>query len=251
MRWLALLLFSVSAGISGLFLAGCPDGVGLVDGQDGDADADADADAANSSETGTFDGGGGGDSNISTPVGSGALCGANGRDDCGAYAYCNATLGCVECLGDSDCSAALSRCLGGSCTAACTEDSGTCASGTSCDTDARVCAACGPDAGCTKGVCSDTTRRCGECASNTDCGGSTPRCRVLVGSCVSCISNDDCGHSAPVCDPLTFACRVGCTSDVQCPGQTCDLKAAVCVDLPVDAGAGTMDAATSDSGDGS
>ena len=236
MRWLALLTLSISGGISGLFLAGCPDGNGIAEGQDGDVAADAAADVANSSsdaavyEASAFDG----DIPI-TSGGSGALCGANGRDDCGAYALCNTSLGCVECLSDGDCPAARNRCVGGSCTAPCT-DAGACDKGTTCDVDAGICAACGPDMPCATGVCSLDTRSCGECASNTDCGGAKPRCRILVGSCVACISNDDCGHSAPVCDPLTYSCRVGCTSDVQCPGQMCDLQAAVCVDVPVDAG---------------
>lgn len=195
--------------------------MGASDGQDGDADADADADADSSSDAeadGPDEASGDDGSVIIVGGGSGALCGANGRNDCGAYALCNPALGCVECLASTDCSAAESVCSGGDCVA---------------DTGGE----CGDDHPCDSGICSPLTKRCGACAANTDCAGATPRCRILIGKCVACISNDDCGHSAPICDPITYSCRVGCSSDAQCPGQTCDMQSALCVDIPTtDAG---------------
>jgi Cys-rich repeat protein len=209
-----------------------------------------------------------GSSDGGAPRGSGALCGANGRDDCGAFLLCAESLGCVDCTQDDDCPAAATHCLQGTCvgcrpgttapdggppdcpgaaTACWTSDdechapcsdTNACPAGTTCDKVSGQCAGCRTDAECPSGVCSPTKRKCVDCVSDTTCPTSRPRCRVLTGTCQACTSNIDCGHAAPICDPTTFLCRVGCTTDAQCPGQRCDPAAAQCVALPVDAGTG-------------
>jgi len=242
--------------LSPLLLIGCPQGAGEeifddADGGEGGAvDVDVDAGA-----TADEDGGGGDGGSVS----SGALCGVNGRDHCGPFMTCSATLGCVECSADEDCPAAARFCLQGQCVgcrpsaphvdagagdcptgracssadsechASCT-GAGDCPEGI-CDETSGACVGCLVPADCPSGVCSTKTRRCVECESDDACSGARPRCRLFTGSCVACLSNDDCGLGAPVCDPLTFSCRVGCFSDGQCPGEQCDLGTATCVAL--------------------
>lgn len=255
---LALLVASVA--VIPLLVAGCPEGAGLgTPGQDGGADADADA----HQDGETSEGGGDGDGAVPegggpTP-GSGALCGPNGRDDCGAFLLCNETLGCVECKQDTDCPAAAAHCLAGTCAGcrpgmsdcpggarACWAsdnechpacgDAVACPAGTACDKASGACVGCSVDTDCASGVCAPATKTCVACIKDATCSGARPRCRILTGTCEACTSNADCGHALPICDPTTFTCRVGCTSDAQCPGQQCDGATAKCVDLPVDAG---------------
>src|SRR4051812_30560131 len=40
------------------------------------------------------------DASILVETGSGALCGVNGRNDCGPFRACSTTLGCVDCAVD-------------------------------------------------------------------------------------------------------------------------------------------------------
>ena len=243
-----------------MVLAGCPEGAGHGEvRQDGGADAKADA----THDGATEDDGGGGDGAVTEggggPMGSGALCGPNGRDDCGAFLLCNASLGCVECVQDSDCPAAAGRCLSGTCAgcrpamsdcpgagSACwgtdnechpaCGDGNACPAGSMCDRTSGACVGCAGHSDCASGGCSPATRKCVECLADSSCSGARPRCRALTGTCEACTSNEDCGHSAPICDPTTFTCRVGCTTDAQCPGQQCHAPTAKCVDLPIDAG---------------
>ncbi len=251
-----------------LALIGCPQGTGeeqFVDddaGDGGDADADADADATSGEEDRT-------DADAATSESSGALCGVNGRNQCGPFMTCNTKLGCVECSADGDCPAAARFCLQGQCVgcrpgaadvdggagdcppgqacssadfechASCT-GAGGCSEGMSCDETSGACVGCLVPADCPSRVCSKKTRLCVECESDDACSGPRPRCRLFTGTCVACLSNDDCGLSAPICDPITFSCRVGCSSDAQCPGQRCDVDTATCVDVEIvtpDAGA--------------
>lgn len=110
-----------------------------------------------------------------------------------------------------------------------------------CTTDAQCTGGAGGGGGA-GGVCSRVLRRCVECASDGACPAQRPRCRIATGACVACTSNDDCGLAAPICDPTTLTCRVGCSSDAQCPGSRCDLDTAKCV-VVTDAGAdGATDA---------
>lgn len=200
----------------------------------------------------------------SGPVGSGARCGPSGRNDCGPFLACSPSLGCVECLTDTDCPAARGRCLVGACvgcrpvapddagvtdcpSGACwTSDyechsacarSSDCPAGLICDVATGQCRGCTEDRDCASGVCALDRHQCVTCVKDSQCPRGTPRCRGLTGTCVSCTANEDCGRAAPICDPVSFTCREGCSSDAQCPGRRCDLAAARCVDLaPVDAG---------------
>ena len=257
-------------GLLASLLAGCPDGAGVgVRGQDGGADGgdvEAGQESGVGAETGgadAFDARAEGGSNR----GSGALCGANGRNDCGPFLLCDEPLGCVECIHDDDCPVAAAHCLQGTCVgcrpAASAADAGTsdcpaaastcwstddechaacsdtspCPAGSSCDKASGACVGCTSDSDCPSGVCSPARRTCVECVADATCPASKPRCRVLTGKCEACTSSADCGHAEPVCDPTTFTCRVGCSSDAQCPGQQCDEATATCVAVALDAGA--------------
>jgi Cys-rich repeat protein len=256
-------------------LAGCPDGAGIgVRGQDGGDDA-GDAEAGQESGSRSEAGAPEASTEGGSSVGSGALCGANGRNDCGPFLLCDEPLGCVECKHDDDCPAAAAHCLEGTCVgcrpaasapdggssdcpapagtcwstddechAACS-DASPCPPGSSCDKASGACVGCTSDTDCPSGVCSPARRICVECVSDATCPASKPRCRVLTGTCEACTSSFDCGHAAPICDPTTFTCRIGCSTDAQCPGQRCDDATAKCVALPADAGV-TDAAAASD-----
>jgi hypothetical protein len=186
---------------------------------------------------------------------TGALCGVNGRDDCGPFQLCDAVLGCVECARDDDCPLGARHCVVGACVAcevaedcpaslpSCWPKDHAChakCAGT-CPPDAKLCVSgacwgCATDADCPGARCAPSVRQCVTCLDDTDCTSPTPRCDVRVGACVACDSNDDCGRAAPICDPATRACRVGCTGDAQCPGKRCNPAAAECVSAPADAG---------------
>lgn len=203
-----------------LFLAGCPQGsANDVFRRDGGDDA-GDAEAGVAEEN---DGGG-----------SGALCGADGKDECGSLSACDPELGCVECRTDDDCPIAAAHCLLGACVGCrpgktdCPEGSacstadfecrprcvgpGTCPSGTVCDESSGECVGCLGDHACAGMVCSAERRECVECVNDSSCPKSRPRCRIALGQCVRCRSNDDCGLAAPTCDPTTFECRASGSS---------------------------------------
>ncbi|MDB5216531.1 MAG: putative lipoprotein, partial [Myxococcaceae bacterium] len=262
-------------GVLASLLAGCPDGAGIgshgqdggIEGGDDGGAAEAGRESASSAEGGALEASTeGGAAN-----GSGALCGANGRNDCGPFLLCDEGLGCVECRHDDDCPAAATHCLEGTCVGCrpattvadagmsdCPAPSSTCwstddechapcsdtrpcPSGSACDNASGACVGCTTDADCPSGVCSAARRTCVDCVSDATCTASKPRCRILTGACEACTSSSDCGHAAPICDPSTFTCRVGCSSDAQCPGQRCDDVSATCVALSADAG---LDAAS-------
>lgn len=198
-----------------LFLAGCPQGsandVFRRDG--GDAGDDAEAGVAEENDGG----------------GSGALCGVDGKDECGSLSACDAKLGCVECRTDDDCPLAAAHCLLGACVGCrpgktdCPEGSacstadfecaprctgpGTCPATTVCDESSGECVGCLETTACAGLVCSPAQRQCVECIDDSTCPKSKPRCRIVLGQCVRCQSNDDCGLAAPICDPRTFECR--------------------------------------------
>lgn len=259
-------------GLLASLLAGCPDGAGIgTHGQDGGLDA-GDAEAGRESGVSAEAGDAGASTEAGSSGGSGALCGVNGRNDCGPFLLCDDPLGCVECIHDGDCPVAAAHCLQGTCVgcrpgtsgadagktdcpataSACwstddechapCSDAGPCPAGSVCDKASGACVGCTSDAECPSGVCSAARRTCVDCVADATCPTSRPRCRVLTGTCEACTTSADCGHAAPVCDPTTFTCRIGCSSDAQCPDQRCDEATATCVDLVLDAG--SSDAAT-------
>lgn len=247
-------LFVVLLPLSSMILVACPDGPGFREHRQddaGDADADSLSDAAVTDEADAGDA----DAGDAAVPRTSALCGVNGRDDCGVFARCDRTLGCVECASDGDCPATEARCLRGTCVGCRTEAdcsdpnarscwatdrechapcTGVCPAGATCV--AGACVGCAADTDCPSGACLAEEKRCVECTRDETCPSSKPRCRLLTGACVACTANEDCGLSAPICDPGTFTCRQGCTSSAQCDsGQTCDAKRAVCVTAVVDA----------------
>ena len=230
------------------FLAGCPDGEAGIHGQDGGADA-SDADAGQESGADVEAGASEASAAHGASKGSGALCGVDGRNDCGPFLLCDESLGCVECTHDDDCPVAAAHCLQGTCvgcrpaggsgtsdcpTAATAcwstddechapcSDASPCPSGSLCDKASGACAFCTQGSDCASGVCSPTRRTCVDCTSDETCPGSKPRCRVLTGTCEACTSSADCGHAAPVCDPTTFTCRVPVDAGATDAGSAAD-----------------------------
>lgn len=272
-RTSALLLSALFACVAVPLLGGCPGDIApYTRGDGGSTDAPTDrtidddasideGDGASESDTSTPQQ----DSGATTPTGTGALCGVNGRNDCGPFLKCDGVLGCVACTSDGDCPLSERHCYAGKCGACtpgqkgiapgcpvaapscwpgdrschttCDPDAGTCLGKASlCEVSTGECHACEPGT-CDAGVCSPTTHTCVACVADTDCPSERPRCDAARSQCVECTYDEDCGITAPVCDPKTRACRAGCIDDTQCPGQTCDPKTALCVDLVPDAGA--------------
>ena len=152
----------------------------------------------------------------------GAACTANAATACGNR-KCDASLGCVQCVADTDCGAGSPFCIRGSCGAcrsntdcgaaapACWPGDHTCrpscTAGTACGMkDTKVCDAatgaclgCQTAADCGAGepICDATTKSCVACAVNSDCPATKPRCSPANGRCVACLSNADCGTAAP------------------------------------------------------
>ncbi len=259
-----------------LVLSACPGGDapftrpvdGGHEGTEGSADArsaplDAATDNAVSPADAAFDG-------TRPSASSGARCGVSGRNDCGPFGLCDPVRGCVECEVDDDCPLAARHCVAGAC-GECVAGAGAgavgcsagapscwpldrtchaaCTSPSSCPTAAHLCDAmtgecrgCTTTADCTNGVCDPVSRQCVECSTDLDCAADRPRCDVARAVCEACSSNDDCGLAEPICDPASRRCRVGCTSDAQCPGQSCDPRTARCVNAAVDAGPDVADA---------
>jgi Cys-rich repeat protein len=226
-------------GLLASLLAGCPDGAGIgTHGQDGGAEG-GDAEAGEESGVSAEEGGAETSTEAGAPLGSGTLCGASGRNDCGPFLLCDQTLGCVECIHEDDCPVAAAHCLEGTCVgcrpalsaagggstdcpgaatacwstddechATCSDQS-PCPTGSTCDKTSGACVGCTRDADCASGVCSPARRTCVACVADATCPATKPRCRVLTGTCEACTSNDDCGHAAPICDPTAFTCGVG------------------------------------------
>ena len=146
------------------------------------------ADAGGGGSGGNSDGGGGSDAGDRC---AGVVC---------VGQFCNpSTGGCVDCLSNSNCSAALT---GGFCnpaTSRCVE----CLQPSDCPYD--------------RPGCSDGT--CGGCQASAEC---LPNQICDEGLC-GCLGNAGCGGDAPVCIAQTDAGACGCTSNTDCPADTfCD-----------------------------
>lgn len=183
-------------------------------------------------------------------AGSGIACDATTASTCGGR-KCDAAIGCVDCVLDTDCGAGSPFCISGKCEscrtnadcgvaapacwprdgkchAACTTNAGCPKDEEICDTGTGACVGCRANADCAapKAICNAIGQRCVECGTNTDCPATAPRCAVAAGKCAQCLSNADCGVAAPVCDLDDFRCKAApvCTTDAQCAAPTpiCD-----------------------------
>lgn len=182
------------------------------------------------------------------------LIGGGGNFQCAQGACgggkCDANLGCVQCLGDTDCGAGDPFCIAGRCEkcrtnadcgagapacwpgdhechAKCTSDSQCGDRGTKfCDTATGACVECktGTDCGSGEPICDVATGRCARCAVNADCPAAAARC--VRGRCAECTSDFDCPAAEPSCDLEELQCRAAavCTSTSGCAAPTpiCD-----------------------------
>lgn len=159
----------------------------------------------------------------------------------GSTPVCNYEFGtCVECVGDSECTAAgepfcldRSRCAECRLDADCTSGEpcvdgvcGGCVDSSECGNDAPVCrfgdcVGCDGDEDCggATPLCDTSAGSCGECVDDGDCALGV----CSAGTCVECADNSDCTASEPRCNPSTNRCE-GCESLADCGGSTptCD-----------------------------
>ena len=209
--------------------SGSEAGGGDVAGGNDGAPAASDATNGASAESGTPASSGGTDgATVDTGAGvGGALCGPNGTISCGQGQYCDPSLGCVDCLMDSQCPASMRWCVQGSCVQ-CQGNSPTC------DVTTGACIGCSSSHDCPTSapVCDPVTQQCVQCAGSGDCAGtSTPAC--LRNRCVACATNADCPSATPYCSSGGDSgprC-VQCLQDSQCPpsapkcnGGTCGMS---------------------------
>src|SRR4029077_15221804 len=152
----------------------------------------------------------------------GALCGPNSTMSCGSGQFCDPTLGCVNCLMDSQCPASMRWCLQGSCVQC--KTNADCGSGTTpaCYPADHSChAACITSQQCQgngASICNVTTGACVGCNPGHDCPTSQPVCDPVMQQCVQCASNTDCaGTSTPAC--VRSRC-VQCATNADCSGMT-------------------------------
>ena len=194
---------------------------------DAAGDAEDAGDAADVDQNGPDAGAEGG----SAPSGS-ALCGVNGRNDCGAFLVCDEAMGCVECAIDAQCPRSAPVCVLGecggcrcdveadphcaaeapacwpsdhACHARCAAPSDCPSTAPICDGATGQCWGCQSDEDCREGVCSAATKTCVACRADADCRSHTPRCRGRTGTCEQCMANRDCGLAAPICDPTSVS----------------------------------------------
>ena len=148
----------------------------------------------------------------------GADCSVSGV---GCKLACDSTLGCVECVGNSDCGAASPICVVGHCRAC--EKTSDCGIGEACYPANHTCApACNGPGTCPQNdapICDANTGACVGCIDNHDCGGGKPVCEPTSQQCSECGSNGDCGNAQPICSISAREC-VQCLVDSQCPSGT-------------------------------
>jgi hypothetical protein len=162
--------------------------------------------AGGSGSTGTATGGGGaGTTGTGGNATTTATTGAGGADVCGGCAQdeiCDPQLGCVECVGDGDCTAP---------TPICVEQLGSCEE-CALDTDCPDMEKCHP----AQHTCNPA------CLDNNDCGmGQADICDLPNGVCVECLTADDCGGE--LCD--AFGTCVECLTAADCPdGEICSIE---------------------------
>ncbi|MDH5674368.1 MAG: DUF3344 domain-containing protein [Myxococcales bacterium] len=206
-------------------------------------------------------------------AGSCQQCSGTNLERCDAerpLCLANATCGCSDSDGDSECGAGDSGrvcngpagfCVDGCSTATsrndcpasqvCSEqdgDLGQCLSHCLSDADCsvapalvcdtseslHVCVQCLGDAHCASAeVCNVETRRCVQCLDDADCDG-TAVCDTSSLSCVQCIDDTDC-DGGQLCDGSTLSC-VQCIDDTDCDaGMLCDGGTLSCVQCVTDA----------------
>jgi hypothetical protein len=221
-------------------------------------------------------GSGGGASSGSLGAGAGTPggCAVNGQE---CPVLCDTSLGCVECLDDSDCGAAAPACIYGRCEqcgdkADCPDGQScypenhecrpSCTSGQDCTGDAPICDATGACVGCEtdmdcpsgEPLCDPLTKQCVECTSSTDCGAASPVCDLPRGDCVLCLVDGDCGDGEVCndrqCVPTPESCGA---SEVLCPDGCFDLSSdpAHCGACDTNCGPGTCVSGTCQCGGGS
>lgn len=210
--------------------------------------------------------GGTGDDGVFQNTGSGAAgtgglgVGGNGQGgigvgSCGACPgnqVCDATLGCVDCASNADCSSpGQPICVLGSC-----EECGAkadCGAAQTCQPTTHTCdQACTNNGNCDQGqanLCDTANGVCVECLTPADCA-NAPLCNTALGICANCITDGDCGVAAPVCNVpqgqcvqclVTPDCNAGftcnghecvpiCTTNADCQdNQVCDVPSGNCV----------------------
>jgi hypothetical protein len=143
---------------------------------------------------------------------------------CPVFGLCDAALGCVQCLKQSDCPSSMS-CVAGHCVQ-CAVDTDCASPPTTCDTVQHMCLLpCNTDNDCVmmgtgESFCRTSTHSCVRCRSASDCSAGL-QCDAQAGTCVECASSANCSGSRPYCDVFRGVC-VACLSNAACPpGSSC------------------------------
>ena len=152
-------------------------------------------------------------------LGQGGL--GQGGDPCGGCQggqLCDPQLGCVDCLTNNDCGAALPVCFNGTCVECAVNTD--CPNNQTCSPVDNQCQPmCQNNADCQNGnanICDPNTGACVECINANDCSNGQ---LCSGGVCVDCITDADCGGGGnPYC--LAGQC-VECIFSAQCNNQQC------------------------------
>jgi len=173
---------------------------------------------------------------------------------------CDHDLGCVRCLGSSDCGSGEPFCVLGGCVQ-CKDnaDCGTtktcwprhhtcedkCAANDDCPGEEPICDTTGACVGCVtnedcagtdKPLCHPTLHQCSECLLSTDCPATQPACDFQDGECRECLVDSDC-HAPDLCGS-DHHCHFSCDLDIDCTEADrshCDVESHDCVECLSDA----------------
>jgi MYXO-CTERM domain-containing protein len=160
------------------------------------------------------------------------------NSDCsGTKPICNvATNTCRGCANDGECGGgATPVCqltgspIAGACTVCSSGNLQHCnseAGAPACDPGTGTCVGCVTNTDCpsTVPICNVGTKKCRTCTGPSDCAGfaSAKVCATSgtrVGQCIQCASSSDCSGGTGYCDTTANAC-VGCLSDTNCTAPT-------------------------------
>lgn len=165
--------------------------------------------------------------------GAGGVGGAGGEPcgGCPAGKVCDPSLGCLDCVANTDCKdASKPVCVSGTCAQCSTQFE--CKQTEVCSQYDHTCGkACGADTDCKNGdaaYCDPSLHFCAQCTVSSPCsslGGVPLSC--FNGRCVKCFSDAQCAGQTPLCDPGAGEC-VQCLAPSQCAAdETCTNRACV------------------------
>jgi len=150
----------------------------------------------------------------------------SGTSDCSLITgkpYCSSTLGCVQCLGNGNCSGATPYCSPAGTCSQCTDSTNCaspalpyCSASYSCTTCTSFPGVCGSRYPSTLPYCATAgvnNGACVRCTQNSHCSAPTSICSNS-NTCVQCTANTQCSRTTPICSGSN-TCSV-CTDSSVC-----------------------------------